>query len=93
MIWINSYAFQVLHIFENIRKESESDRIKLSLCRFDYYSLVDALESLEEQINNTMLRLVLEVSLILLLFRCHSIWMSSRKDISHTDVRVLQSVP
>jgi hypothetical protein len=68
MMCINSYVFQVLHVLENIKKESASDRINLSLCQEYCSSLADALESLEEEINNTLLRLVLEVR-----FKCHSV--------------------
>jgi len=48
-----------------MKKESASDRVNLSVRQLHCYSLADALESLEQQINNTLLRLVLEVSIVL----------------------------
>jgi hypothetical protein len=62
----------VLHVLENIKKESSSSTVNIPLRQLYCYSLADALESLEQQINNTLLRLVLEVSFILFLLQIWS---------------------
>jgi hypothetical protein len=61
--------FQVLHVLENIKKESSLSTVNIPLRQLYCYSLADALESLEQQINSTLLRLVLEVSLIFFLLQ------------------------
>lgn len=64
--------FQVLHVLENIKKESSLSPVNIPQRQLYCYSLADALESLEQQINSTLLRLVLEVGLILLLLQIYS---------------------
>jgi len=61
--------FQVLHVLENIKKESSLSTFNIPQCQLYCYSLADALESLEQQINSTLLRLVLEVGFILFLLQ------------------------
>jgi hypothetical protein len=77
----NKNNFQVLHVFEDIKKKSTSDTGNLSVCQLYCCSLSEVLESLEQQVNNTLLRLVLEVSLFLVLFQSLSLWFSGSKDI------------
>jgi hypothetical protein len=73
--------FQVLHVFEDIKRKSTSDTVNLSVCQLYCYSLTEVLESLEQQVNNTLLRLVLEVSLFLVLFQSLFLWLSGSKGI------------
>jgi hypothetical protein len=65
----NNNNFQVLRVLEDIKKESVSDTVNLSVRQLYCYSLAEVLESLEQQINNTLLRLVLEVNVFLVLFQ------------------------
>jgi hypothetical protein len=65
----NNNNFQVLRVLEDIKKESASDTVNLSVRQLYCYSLAEVLESLEQQINNTLLRLVLEVNVFLVLFQ------------------------
>lgn len=57
----------MLHVLENIKKESSVSTVNIPRCQKYCYSLADALESLEQQVNSTLLRLVLEVGFILFL--------------------------
>ena len=59
----------MLHVLENIKKESSLSTVNVPQCQLYCYSLADALESLEQQINSTLLRLVLEVGFILFLLQ------------------------
>lgn len=59
----------MLHVLENIKKESSLSTVNIPQCQLYCYSLANALESLEQQINSTLLRLVLEVGLILFLLQ------------------------
>ncbi|PSN37196.1 hypothetical protein C0J52_15113 [Blattella germanica] len=52
---------QVLHCLENIKKELPSASVHTSIRQSLSFALADALETLEQQVNNGVLRLVLEV--------------------------------
>ncbi|PNF28471.1 hypothetical protein B7P43_G15235 [Cryptotermes secundus] len=58
---ITASCQKVLHVFEDMKKKSASDTVNLSVRQLCCYSLAEVLESLEQQINRTLLRLVLEV--------------------------------
>ena len=59
-------SFQVLSALENIKEESSHDTGNTSSRQNLCYALADSLESLEQEVNNSVLRLVLEVG-------CHSL--------------------
>ena len=56
------FFVQVLNVLENIKEESTRDVINTSARQNLCYALADALESLEQEVNNSLLHLVLEVS-------------------------------